>query len=92
MNNMYPREEASIGAEILRVENLSNPYVNDVSFSLHRGEILGFGGLVGAGRTETMLSLIGKLPCRGSVVLNGQKLRIKNTRWEGPGAITYLSP
>jgi len=91
LNNMYPKEEASVGAEILRVENLSNQYVNDVSFSLHRGEILGFGGLVGAGRTETMLSLIGKLPCRGSVVLNGQKLRIKNTRAAINSGISYLT-
>ena len=44
---------------ILRVENLSSSKVHGVSFELRKGEVLGFGGLVGAGRTEAMRLLFG---------------------------------
>lgn len=91
LSNMYPKEEVPIGEEILRVENLRNKYVDNISFVLHKGEILGFGGLVGAGRTETMLSLIGKLPYEGKVVLNGQEIRIKDTRAAINSGISYLT-
>lgn len=91
MDNMYPKEEAHIGEEILKVENLSNQYVTNVSFSLHKGEVLGFGGLMGAGRTETMLSLIGKLPCKGDIWLNGKKIKIRNPREAVSLGISYLT-
>ncbi|MEM9480886.1 MAG: sugar ABC transporter ATP-binding protein [Verrucomicrobiota bacterium] len=56
----FPERKASIGEEILRVENLSRePAVRDVSFQLHRGEVLGIAGLVGAGRTEMARLLFG---------------------------------
>nr|MBA2817870.1 Xylose import ATP-binding protein XylG [Candidatus Pantoea persica] len=58
---LYPHQQHTVGKTILRVEHLTawhpvNHYVrlvNDVSFSLKRGEILGIAGLVGTGRTET---------------------------------------
>ena len=54
VNNMFPKVECPIGETILKVENLSaGRAVKNVSFELHRGEILGMAGLVGAGRTET---------------------------------------
>lgn len=43
----------------MSVEHLTNENYNDVSFELHKGEILGFFGLVGAGRTEVMRTIIG---------------------------------
>ena len=67
---------------ILQVDNLTawHPVnrhirrVDDVSFSLRRGEILGVAGLVGSGRTETMQCLFGVYPGRwqGNITLNGQ--------------------
>lgn len=52
--------------------------VNDVSFEIHKGEIVGFAGLVGAGRSETMQCIFGLTPnFTGDVILNGEKLNIK---------------
>ena len=57
----YPQRSTPIGEEVLRVEHLSTveTKLHDVSFTLHKGEILGFAGLVGAGRTEVMRALFG---------------------------------
>ena len=60
---------------VLNVENLSGAGFQNVSFELKRGEILGFAGLVGAGRSETMQGLFGYHPyTSGRVVLNGEEL------------------
>ena len=60
LKDFYPKENVQTGDVILDVENLkSGKLVNGVSFQLHRGEILGLAGLVGAGRTETMLAMYG---------------------------------
>ncbi|MCU6665344.1 xylose ABC transporter ATP-binding protein [Silvania hatchlandensis] len=85
---LYPNEPHTLGEEILRVEHLTawHPVnrhikrVNDISFSLHRGEILGVAGLVGAGRTEAVQCLFGVWPGRweGSVYIDGQQVDIKN--------------
>ncbi|MDU7808088.1 MAG: xylose ABC transporter ATP-binding protein, partial [Serratia marcescens] len=83
---LYPSEAHSCGDEILRVENLTawHPVnrhikrVNDVSFSLRRGEILGIAGLVGAGRTEAVQCLFGVWPGRwqGKIFIDGQPVTI----------------
>ena len=52
LDEQFPRVKVEKGKESLRVENLKNKYVDDISFSLHHGEILGISGLMGAGRTE----------------------------------------
>jgi rhamnose transport system ATP-binding protein len=74
----YPKLEAEIGAPLLEVENLCHPTEFDkVSFSLRRGEILGFYGLVGAGRSEVMQALFGMTPgVSGTVRLDGRPVRI----------------
>ena len=65
----------SIGETILEVRDLCNYYAKNVSFELHRGEILGFSGLVGAGRTELMRSIYGADPTlSGTVLLGGKKI------------------
>lgn len=64
-----------IGRTILKVDNVSNEYVKNVSFEVHEGEILGFAGLVGAGRTEIMRSVFGADPVlEGAVWMEGEKL------------------
>ena len=72
--SLYKSMRPARGSEVvLDVEGLTTDRVKDVSFSLKSGEILGFAGLVGAGRTETVLALAGiDTIRRGSVVLNGQ--------------------
>ena len=79
VNETYPAREHKIGEEVLRVEHLSGNGVKDISFSLHKGEILGFGGLVGSGRTETMEVLYGAVrKSGGKIFLNGQEVDIRN--------------
>jgi len=75
LDQMYPKSEAGIGDEILNVDNLSSDGVfRNISFNLHKGEILGFFGLVGAGRTEVMRAIFGidKITS-GNITLRGKK-------------------
>jgi len=82
LTEQYPRVEDTEGEEVLRVEGLSKRGVcSDVSFSARRGEILGFAGLVGAGRTEIMQLLYGyRRRDSGRVFLQGREVRIRSTR------------
>jgi ribose transport system ATP-binding protein len=68
--------------EVLRAENIVRyGLADDVSFSLHRGEVLGFYGLVGSGRTELARILIGEEPMdEGAVFLRGRRVEIRGVR------------
>ncbi len=59
---------------VLQVKGLSNHKLNDVSFDVHRGEIAGFYGLVGAGKTELARAIYGADPYRGEVFFRGKRL------------------
>lgn len=80
MTSMFPKVDCPIGETILKVEGLSSGRAfHDVSFELHRGEILGFAGLVGAGRTEVVETIFGMRPrTAGKIFKNGQELNIKS--------------
>jgi ribose transport system ATP-binding protein len=69
-------ERRSFGPVLLQVQNLSAPpRVKEVTFDLHHGEILGFAGLMGAGRTETMRAIFGADPrTGGTILLNGKDI------------------
>jgi len=73
VDQIFPKKQASIGAPVLKVSNLSHPTeFRDISFQLNTGEILGFYGLVGAGRSEVMQALFGiTTPSAGTVTLQG---------------------
>jgi putative ribose/galactose/methyl galactoside import ATP-binding protein len=79
LTDLFPKEEAEIGDVVLSVQGLNRgAVVKDVSFELHRGEILGLAGLMGAGRTEVLETIFGiEKADSGEVVLNGRTLRIK---------------
>ena len=78
LGETYPERRSTLGNEALRVEDLSGNGVEHISFSLRRGEILGFAGLVGAGRTELMQVIYGAAPSSGGAVyLNGEKVRVR---------------
>ena len=87
---LYPHQPHEIGDTILEVKNLTawHPVnrhvrrVNNVSFNLKRGEILGIAGLVGAGRTETVQCLFGVWPGRwqGEISINGKPVKIHDCR------------
>ena len=65
-----------IGEVLLEVKNVSSDYVKENSFVLRKGEVLGFSGLVGAGRTELMRAIIGADPIRsGEIILEGKKVQ-----------------
>jgi len=67
-----------IGDVILEVKNLTTDAVKDVSFTLHRGEVLGFAGLVGSGRTEVMRAIFGADPIiSGEIIVDGQQVCFK---------------
>lgn len=77
---------------ILEAEHLVANNVKDVSFKLHKGEILGFAGLVGAGRTETMRALFGADARQsGTIRVKGKEVTIKNPSDAVKAGIGYLS-
>ena len=77
---------------VLRAVGLTAPRVRNVSFTLRRGEILGFAGLMGAGRTETMRALFGADPVEaGWVELGGTRITIKSPSDAVDHGIGYLS-
>lgn len=74
VENQFPKKKVTIGKEILRVEHIQNEKVKDASFSLRKGEVLGFGGLVGAGRTELIRAVMGLDKCTGKIYKNGKEI------------------
>ena len=77
IQDIYPPRGNPSSETILEVKNLCTSLLKNVSFSLHKGEILGFGGLVGAGRTETMMALFGADKCTsGEILLHGKPVQI----------------
>jgi len=82
LGNYYFKAKGKTKGEVLRVENLSaKGYFKEVSFSVQEGEVLGFYGLVGAGRTEIMESIFGvrKLDF-GKIYLNGKEIKIRSSQ------------
>ncbi len=91
-----PKTESNVKKDapvVLRVEHLNaGKMVRDVSFELHKGEILGFSGLMGAGRTETARALFGADPKdSGEIFVNGKKVEIKTPQDAVEHGIGYLS-
>ena len=77
---------------VLEVKDLTSPQVKGVSFQLHKGEILGLSGLMGAGRTETARLICGADPMTsGEIFINGKKVSIHNPNDAVRAGIGYLS-
>ena len=90
-----PKQKSCVKPEapvVLEARHLVAANVKDVSFQLRKGEILGFAGLVGAGRTETMRALFGADPrVSGEIFVNGQKVEIHSPSDAVYHGIGYLS-
>ncbi|MCT6719336.1 sugar ABC transporter ATP-binding protein [Acidovorax sp. K2F] len=89
-----PKLPAPAGGEpAIKVRGLSVPgWAEDVSFDVRRGEILGFAGLVGAGRTELFEGLLGLRPrSAGTVEIAGKPVQLKSPRDAARHGLTYLS-
>ncbi|TKI04002.1 ribose ABC transporter ATP-binding protein RbsA [Martelella alba] len=92
LEEQYPRLVQSPGEERLSVSHLSGPGVEDVSFTLRRGEILGVAGLMGAGRTELMKTLYGAARrTAGTVLLDGHPVVAKTPEDGLANGIVYIS-
>lgn len=91
ITDQYPYLPCPAGAERLTVEGLSADGVNDVSFSAAGGEILGFAGLMGAGRTELGKAIFGASRLRaGSVRVDGTEVRLRHPRDGVAAGIAYV--
>lgn len=75
MSDMFPVKNPKIGETVLEVKNMSSEKVHNISFHIRKGEIVGFSGLMGAGRTEMTQALFGiDRRLSGTVTLNGKEI------------------
>ncbi|MFC4453834.1 sugar ABC transporter ATP-binding protein [Deinococcus sonorensis] len=93
LEDMFPPHAPPSNAPLLEVEGLSVPgWATDASFTLHQGEVLGFAGLVGAGRTELFEGLLGlRRSTVGQVRLKGRPVRLGSPGAAARAGIVYLS-
>lgn len=93
LSNLFPPKVVPAAAEtVLSVSSFSvGNIVKDASFDLRRGEILGFAGLVGAGRTELMEGLIGVRDGSGRVEINGQAVTVRTVGDARRAGLVYLT-
>ena len=102
MENRYPQHTATIGEEILRVENwtayhpeeTSRVVVDNVNINVHRGEIVGLAGIMGAGRTELARSIFGHSwgsRISGKVFINGKEAKVSTIRVAIDSGIAYAT-
>lgn len=82
LGDLYEKHNHSTGETVLKVEHLSSgKEVRNVSFALHKGEVLGFSGLVGSGRSEAMACLFGlRRKDGGKILLNGEEVKINSVK------------
>ena len=102
MTNMYPTREPHIGDVCFEVKNW-NVYspldenvqiIKNVSFKVKKGEVLGFAGLMGAGRTELAMSIFGRsygTKISGTILMNGKEIKIKDVQDAIDHKIAYVS-
>jgi ribose transport system ATP-binding protein len=90
---MFPKVKATVGEELLRVEALKvRGKDTEVSFAVRAGEVLGFVGLLGAGRTTLMRALVGAAPIESGRILRcGREVRIRDPQSAIKHSIGYLS-
>lgn len=93
MSDIYNIRHFDAGEELLRVENFSDSkHFQDISFTVHKGEILGFFGLVGAGRSDIMRALMGvEKYLTGSLFLRGKAVNLKNPSQALKSGIGFLT-
>ena len=102
MENRYPQHTATIGEEIFRVENwtahhpeeTSRVVVDNVNIKVHRGEIVGLAGIMGAGRTELARSIFGHSwgsKISGKVFINGKEAKVSTIRDAIDSGIAYAT-
>ena len=93
LDNLFPKEFGTKGEVALKAEHLMEGGVlDDVSFEAYNGQVLGFAGLVGAGRTETMRAIFGADPLdSGKIFIHGKEVKIKTPRHAIQNGIAFLT-
>lgn len=92
LNNIFDREKAETGETVLEVKNLCrNRVFQDISFSIKAGEVVGFSGLMGAGRTEIAKCIFGMDSLdSGEILVDGKKIRIRTPNDAIKHGIVYV--
>lgn len=81
MSGYFPQiTDCTQDAPILEAKNLHSSILNGVDLTLHKGEVLGVGGLAGQGQAELLLSLYGISRCEGEIIVNGSAVRLSSAR------------
>ncbi|WP_165911930.1 MULTISPECIES: sugar ABC transporter ATP-binding protein [unclassified Rhizobium] len=90
---LYPEKSGAVaGEKLLSVRNLSVPgFARDISFDVRRSEILGFAGMIGAGRTELFEGIVGLRQASGEVELDGKPINVRSARAAIDAGIGYLT-
>ena len=92
LKDIFPRRRTEIGLAALEVEGFGvGKLVNEISFTLRKGEVLGISGLVGSGRTELAEGLVGLRPHRGTVRRNGSPIHIASMSDAARHGMAYLT-
>ncbi|MGX7377055.1 sugar ABC transporter ATP-binding protein [Carnobacterium maltaromaticum] len=93
ISDYYPKKNAEIGETVFEVKNLSGTSgFENISFSVKSGEIVGFSGLMGAGRTEIMRGIFGIDPIsQGEIILEGKKVQLKNPSTSIKAGVGFLT-
>jgi rhamnose transport system ATP-binding protein len=92
VDHIFPARTADIGGAVLEVKGLSHPTeFEDISFAVKKGEILGFYGLVGAGRSEVMQAIFGMTKVAGgAIVLDGKTIAPRSPADAVEAGIVYV--
>ena len=92
LHSLFPRKRPAREAVVLEVRGLTVPgHVADASFTLREGEILGFAGLVGSGRTELMEGVVGLRGASGQVIVKGKALKPGSVMAARQAGLVYLT-
>ena len=94
LSSLYPaKTEPDVDEQVvLRVNAVSTGYVRDASFDIRKGEILGFSGMIGSGRTELMEAIVGLRPrLSGDVLVNGQSVRSGDVHAANRSGLAYMT-
>jgi len=92
VDQIFPARDKTPGKKVLEVDSLSHPTeFHDISFTLRKGEILGFYGLVGSGRSEVMQAIFGiTSPSRGTVQIDGRRVTLRSPADAVANGIVYV--
>lgn len=102
LTNRFPRHQSKIGEVVFEVKNWNvyhpiiedKKVIDDVNINVHKGEIVGLSGLMGAGRTELAMSIFGKAYGKhisGKIIKDGKELNLKNVRDAIDNGISYVT-